>query len=398
MKLNRLLLMIFFCVLAIGSSAQRKELAQARTYIKSGKNLPEAEKLMRTLLADSANRDNKRIYLTLFEAVRKQYEQGNEKLYLRQKYDTANLFSNVRQMFLVLQSLDSIDSRPDSKGRVRPEYREKHAAILSGYRGNLFNGGNFYLNKGMYEQAFDMFDLYVGTAIQPLFATYRYDSLDMRLPVAASNAVYCGYKTDNPEHTFRHSDLARKDSLRLSYTLQYLADTYFQQGDTTRYVQILREGFSHEPKFPYFYPRLLDYYSMTQELDSAMNVADRLLAIDETNGMFLFAKSMVLFGQGKYAECVELCKKLIDRGDAMADAYYYGGLSYVNLAVETDRVSKSRNKREQVRNFYQQARPLMEEYRHLESEKKDKWAPVLYNIYLNLNMGKEFDEMDKLLK
>ena len=29
---------------------------------------------------------------------------------------------------------------------------------------------------------------------------------------------------------------------------------------------------------------------------------------------------------------------------------------------------------------------------------KDRWAAALYNIYLNLNMGKEFEEIDKMLR
>ena len=45
------------------------------------------------LLKDSANKENKRIYLTLFEAIRQQYDQGNMKLYLKQKYDTAAFFT-----------------------------------------------------------------------------------------------------------------------------------------------------------------------------------------------------------------------------------------------------------------------------------------------------------------
>jgi hypothetical protein len=40
----------------------------------------------------------------------------------------------------------------------------------------------------------------------------------------------------------------------------------------------------------------------------------------------------------------------------------------------------------------------MEQYRKLMPQEKDKWAPVLYRIYLNLNMGKQFDEIDRLLK
>lgn len=37
----------------------------------------------------------------------------------------------------------------------------------------------------------------------------------------------------------------------------------------------------------------------------------------------------------------------------------------------------------------------MERYRKLAPNEKDKWVPILYTIYLNLNMGKEFDEIDR---
>ena len=39
----------------------------------------------------------------------------------------------------------------------------------------------------------------------------------------------------------------------------------------------------------------------------------------------------------------------------------------------------------------------MEKYSKLAPNDKDKWAPGLYRIYLNLNMGKQFDEIDKLI-
>lgn len=40
----------------------------------------------------------------------------------------------------------------------------------------------------------------------------------------------------------------------------------------------------------------------------------------------------------------------------------------------------------------------MERYRALAPNQKDKWAPALYNIYLNLNMGKKFEEITKILQ
>ena len=114
-------------------SAQKKVIAQARTYVKSGKELAKAEKMMSELLADSANRGNEKIWLTLFEAVRKQYEQGNEKLYLKQSYDTATLFNTAARMFTILEAFDSIEATPDQKGRVKIKYRGRHAAYLVVY-------------------------------------------------------------------------------------------------------------------------------------------------------------------------------------------------------------------------------------------------------------------------
>jgi hypothetical protein len=40
----------------------------------------------------------------------------------------------------------------------------------------------------------------------------------------------------------------------------------------------------------------------------------------------------------------------------------------------------------------------MEQYRQLAPDQKGKWAPALYKIYLNLNMGRQFEEIDRLMK
>ena len=82
--------------------AQKKEIQLAKDQVKSGKNLPQAQASMQKLLADSANRSNKKIWNLYFDAVRKQYEQGNEKLYLKQKYDTAQLFNFTRQLLSLI--------------------------------------------------------------------------------------------------------------------------------------------------------------------------------------------------------------------------------------------------------------------------------------------------------
>jgi len=54
--------------------------------------------------------------------------------------------------------------------------------------------------------------------------------------------------------------------------------------------------------------------------------------------------------------------------------------------------------KKQIRKMYQKALPYMEKCRQLAPGEKDKWGLPLYRIYFNLNMGKQFDEIDKILK
>ena len=73
--------------------AQRKEISQARSYIKSGKDFAKAEQLLRGVMAnDSASGRDPRVHALLLQSIEKQYAEGNEKLYLRQKYDTTTFF------------------------------------------------------------------------------------------------------------------------------------------------------------------------------------------------------------------------------------------------------------------------------------------------------------------
>ena len=51
-----------------------------------------------------------------------------------------------------------------------------------------------------------------------------------------------------------------------------------------------------------------------------------------------------------------------------------------------------------MHDFFKKALPYLEKYRALAPDQKEKWALPLYTIYLNLNMGKQFDDIDKLMR
>lgn len=387
------------CQYPVDVFAQKKEIITAKDQVKAGSNLDKAQQSMEKLLLDSVNRGNKKIWTILYGAVKKQYEQGNEKLYLKQQYDTAKLFSLARQLFVIAEQFDSVEMVPDRKGKVNIEFRKEHASYLSQIRPNLFNGGTWFVKKQKYDDAYRFFDLYITSANCALFQGYGYGQSDNFLPKAAYWAVYCGYKMKDAKATLHHSYEALKDTARYNYMLQYLAETYKLEKDTARYEQALKEGFEHAPKFAFFFPRLVDLYAERNQLDSAMAVVDKALSVDSTNELYLLTKSTILLNLNKNKECAEICDALLAKNDSLAEAYYNAGMAYFNLAVELDKNTQQLRKRHQeIQNYYQKALPYLERFRVLEPQQQSKWSLPLYTIYLNLNKGKEFDEIDKLIR
>ena len=395
--MKKILICVFICLPLI-AWGQKKTMTQVKDYIKSGKNLDKAEKLMTDLLNDSSSRGNEKVWLLLFESQRKQYDQGNEKLYLKEKYDTTALFLVGKRMFDTLEGLDSLDRLPDARGKVKLKYRDRSAELLNIYRSNLFNGGVFFMKKHDFSRAYDFFDTYINSAVKPMFARYQYAERDKRLPEAAYWASYCGYKLEKPQLTLRHTYQALKDSVHLPYMLQYLSETYKLEKDTARYVQTLKDGFSKYPKFPFFFPRLIDYYSHIGAYDEAMKSCDEALQTDSVNTLFRYAKSSLLLTMGRYKQSFAISKALIAENDTLADAYLNAGLALFDQAVELDKKTQSGSKKyNQILELYRKAMPYLEKYRAMAPDQKDKWALPLYTIYLNLNMGKQFDEIDKLI-
>lgn len=391
-----------FSLLFLFSSAyaQKKDIATAQDQVKQGKNLDKAEQSMMKLLNDSTNRQKEKIWSILFDALHKQYEQGNEKLYLKQKYDTASLFNVASRMFTVMESYDSIDALPDKKGKIKLKYRKQNSSILNTLRPNLYNGGIYFVRKKDYKTAYKFFDQYIDAADQPLFKTYDYTEKDKRIPEAAYWAVYCGYKLNDTHKVLHHTYLALKDTAHNEPMLQYLAATYQLEKDTSRFVSTLHDGFNRYPLSSYFFPHLIDYYSRQGDWDKALEITNQALKADSTNKVFLLTKSSILLNTGDYEACFAICDTLIQKADTVAaDAYLNAGLAKFNQGVMLDKnVQVSKRNRDKILQLYGEALPYLEKYRKLEPEAVDKWSLPLYTIYLNLNMGTQFDEVDKIMK
>lgn len=399
MKRNLFIIILLSLMPFIEIAAQKKEMNQAKTNIKEGKQLAETEASLRGLLVDPTNRTNEKIWFLLFDAVKKQYEVCNEKMYLKQAVDTTHFFNSIYRMFGVLESIDSLDAQPDDKGRVKLKYRKRNSEYLHPLRANLFNGGLYFMGKKNYSHAFDLFSTYIDCYKQPLFEHYNYAQSDKRLSEAAFYAMHVAYMSNDVNKTLHYAPLAQEDTARLDLVYNYMAESYVQIADTTNYLDVLQSGFAKYPLYDYFFTHLFDYYFKHGNNDVALALCHDVVEHDSVNTVALYAMSSVLLEQNRYEECIDICNKLIELDDTNADAYYNAGIAYYNQAVALDNSKKyTKQERALMLSFYRKALPYMKTYRSLKPENKRQWVLPLYTIYLNLNMGKEFDEIDSIIK
>ena len=391
---------IAFLVMTVSISfAQKKELSQARSYIKSGKDYDKAEKLMTDLIAkDSASRQNKKVYATWYESVLGQYQQINEKIYLQQKYDTATVYTLLNRMYRVAESLDSLDAKPDEKGKVKLEYRKSNADQLDKLRRNLYFGGTYNVRRSKFKEAFGFFETYIDAARQPLFTAYDYAKNDSSMATAAYWATLAGYRMKDAERTLRYSNMALTDASRAVYIRQYICEAYLWQNNEEAYLKALEDGFEHHPEYAYFFPRLGDYYNKHGQIDKTLRLSSEALAKYPDRSLFLLAKSVALLELDHYDECIEVSSKLISKEPELPEPYFNIATCYLNQALELEKKNEPRLYRQKLTDLYTKARPHMEQYRKLAPNDQKRWAPALYRVYLNLNMGQQFEEIDRLMR
>ena len=373
----------------------KKQLGDAKINLKQNKNLDKTEGAMRKLLTDSVNMRDKRLHATLIEALRKQYNQGNEKLYLHQAYDTTKLFLIARKIFEAAERLDSIEALPNEKGRVEYSYREDNVQLMAQLYGNLYTGGVFLLNHRNYNEAVQCVNTYLMAPEWTMMkGALKIDSLHRWH--ASYVMLAAGYRSEDFKSALKYEEDALKYRPRLETSLQYLAEIYHAKNDSVHYERYLSLGVDSFPRDRYFYSRLVDLYCNRYDYESALGVTTKVLAADTTDFSTKVVRQTLLLNLARYDECVALGDKLIAEKNSVSEVYYNNALAYYNqtMGLEKGPANKRKEREKKLHDLYKKCRPYMEKFRELEPKERAKWRPVLYNVYLNLNMGKEFSEIN----
>ena len=386
--------------------AQEKNVKEAKSIAGEVKpDFAKAEQLINEALTNPETKDNAATWDVAGYIQKRINEKEMENAYLRKPYDTLKVYNSVLNMYNYFVKCDELAQIPNEKGKIKNKYRSANSKTILAERPNLINGGIQYFNLNQNEEALKFFAAYVDAATLPMLEKENLLEKDTILPQVAYYATLAADRVGDKDAVMKYAQYALKDKENGQFAMQLLTDAYKAKGDTAKWVEKLQEGIVKFPENQYFFANLVDYYSSSNQNDKAMQFANDMLAKDPNNKLYLYVKAYLYHNMKDYEKAIEFYKKTLDVDPTYAEACSNLGLVYLLQAQDyADKAPTDINDpnyataQANIKKFYEEAKPYYEKARELKPDQKDLWLQGLYRVYYNLNMGPEFEAIEKLLK
>ncbi len=355
----------------------KKRFKEARAAIKAGSGQENIKRiLMDSIALPTTTDDIKAEGHHLCALLEQSMNDGlNMSAYLKQKIDTVHLYRTILNIYDHTLKSDSLDSEERFDG--------KNCKLRTLHRPNLLGGGKYHLRASRWSDAYPFFDRFLKTCVTDM------DSVMGRV---AYWATVCGMNENNPHHVLCHVDtaIALMPEQERPALAEYKARSCVSLGDSAQWLDILKSGVDSYPGHNYFFLNLMDYYMRHGQIERGMAVTDSLVKHDGDRAVYWFAMSLFALNAEDYEKCIQMSEECLSREPDNVDALYNKGVSLLNMALN----EKSATRRVVL---YRRALEPMERVRELSPEDLGRWGNPLYRIYLNLNMGRKFEEIDSLL-
>lgn len=422
--MKRVLFSVILLLAAGFTFAQEKTVKEAKSIANEVKpDFDKAEQLINQALANPETKDEAETWDVAGFIQKRMNEKQMENAYLRKPYDTLKVYNSALNMCKYYIKCDELAQIPNEKGKIKNKYRKSNSAAIIAERPNLINGGIQYYNMSQDDakyakNALEFFSMYIDVAKNPMFEKENFLQTDTVLPQIAYYASLAAIKMEDYPSVLKYAPYAQDDKEVGPFSMEFISTALKAQGDTAKWIASLKEGLQKYPEHPFFFGHLIDYYSNNNKYDEAMQFADEMLANDPNNTFYLYVKGYLYHNmytgfknEKKEQEAadalnkaIEFYQKTIDVDPTYAEAYSNLGLIYCLQAQDFSEkasadVNDPKYKEDQVtlKGFYEKAKPCYEKARELKPEQQDLWLNGLYRVYYNLDMGPEFEEIEKMV-
>jgi len=404
-------LLVVFLLLAIPFSftfSQNDVLKQAKATFKKG-DVKELQKMVDKIIVDPSTKNNPDTWYVSGRVQQRKAEQQMEKAYLRKPYDTLTIYNsvlNMTQYFLRCDSLAQLETKP---GKINKYRKDMQQSILAD-KGNLLNGGIYYYNHATegdtvnLSKARDFFGTYVDATMSDMFALDNLLPRDSVFSQVAYYASLAAVRIGDYPSVLKYAPYAEDDATVGQYAMEFLAQAYKQNGNTTAWIETLKRAIEKHPQDDYFFANLIDYYGSQDKYNEALEFANGMLAKAPGNYYYLFVKGFLYHSMKRYNDALAYYKRSIKANPDYAEAYSNVGLVYCLQAQDfsQEAVTDIKDPRypvdqAQLKSYYENALPYYEKARQLKPNDRTLWLNGLHRVYYNLSMGDKFNEIDALI-
>lgn len=381
-------------------------------------------------------------------------DKENEKFYLKSKPDTTALLSTTYNLIHYILLTDSAERLAaveadkvvfDQQGRLEAQkyrYRKQNKETLARALRNFKGAPKFFSAHANWAETQRYAELYINLATSPIARSFNKPLIDStsvcNMAVTHLNACYKQKKFEDIE---RFAYIALHDSATRESTLEKLAYSEIERGDSMSYKMRLQYGHWLYPSNMFFFSRLIDVYLHNGNSQAVLNTANETLESvlnaaqdeaqfcvidtlgdydkpsdaqalngvrssvslpDEQIAQIFEARAIAHHNNGDSRACIEDAENILSWNPNHPRADFYIGASYYSIAegIDVPGLVSAPSYQQAVRErnrFLTLARPHLEAYRRCSPNDSDIWAPLLYDTYLYLNLGPEFEEISQYI-
>lgn len=400
-----LLLSIALCIAATGAFAQKKAVSQAQSIAKGNNaDFAEARALIQGALENPETKDDAKTWYVAGYVEDQQFSSERMKELLGQQPNQPVMYKALLSILPYMVKAYELDQLPDAKGKVKPKYTKDIKGVLSANHIYYLNAGAFYFDEKDYKTASEAFEQYLAISDLPMFAGESVAERDSNYMTVQFYAGVAATQLGDPQKAIAALNRAKEFGFRQNDTYQYLYYEYDQLKDTANMEAIAKEGMKLFPEDPNFILNLINIYIYSNRNDEAIDYLNQVIA-DDPNNPQLYDVLGNVYESGlkdyenaekNYSKALEIDPNYIEASSNLGRVYYNQAIN-----VQGDANMISDNKLYQVeiakaKALFEKALPYFQKAHAAKPEQRE-YLIALRGIYYNLNMGKEFEEIEAKL-
>lgn len=399
--MKRILLTVALCVAATATFAQKKAVSEAQSLAKGNKDFADARALIKGALENEETKDDAKTWFVAGFVEDQQFSAERTKQILGTTPDEPVMYKALKSILPYFEKAYELDQLPDAKGKIKPKHTKDIKSIISANHVYYINGGAYYFDQRDYKEAYDFFEQYLYISDLDMFKGERVAERDSNFMTVQFYAAVAATQLGDSKLAIEALERAKNTDFRQNDVYQYLCYEYDQAKDSVNFERTLNEGFKKFPEEKYYLLNLINIYIYSNRNDEAINFLNTAIASDPNNAELYTVMGRVYeTGLKDYANAETFFQKAADIDPENADIIANLGRVYYNQGVnkqgEANLINDNKLYQEELvkaKDLFKKALPYFEKVHKLKPEESE-YMTALRGIYYNLDMGKEFEEME----